>query len=314
MNRVARNAIIAIAVIAVITLASSLYTVDMPRQVIITQFDRPVGDPVTKAGLHWKLPFIQRANYFEKRWLEWDGDPNQIPTLDKKYIWVDTFARWRIADPLLFFQRVRNEQGAQSRLDDILDGETRIAIASYNLREVVRSSSREFQVPEEMSKLEELRTETETIDHGRQKIMLEILEKAKIAAKEFGIELVDMRIKRINYIPNVRKSVYERMISERQRIAAKYRSEGKGESAKVLGEMGKELKTIQSDAVRRAQEIRGKGDAEATSIYAKAYNKDAEFYAFWKTMETFKTTIDKDSWLILTTKGDFYRYLNSAKE
>ncbi len=313
MNRIARNVIIAILVIGVISVASSIYTVDIPRQVIITQFDRPVGDPVTEPGLHWKIPFIQKANYFEKRWLEWDGDPNQIPTLDKKYIWVDTFARWRIADPLLFFQRVRNEQGAQSRLDDILDGETRIAIANYNLKEVVRSSNREFRVPEEMSKLEELRTKTETIEHGRQKIMLQILDKAKIAAKEFGIELVDMRIKRINYIPNVRQSVYERMISERQRIAEKYRSEGKGESAKVLGEMDKELKSIRSDAVRRAQEVKGEADAKATIIYAEAYNKDPEFYAFWKTMETFKTTIDKDSWLILTTKGDFYRYLNSMK-
>ncbi len=303
-----------IALLILITLSSGFYTVDVPRQVIITQFEKPVGDPVIDPGLHWKIPFIQKANYFERRWLEWDGDPNQIPTLDKKYIWVDTYARWRIADPLLFFQRVRNERGAQSRLDDTLDGATRIAIAKYPLIEVVRSTNRDFAMPAGMGKLEELQIQPKPIKHGRGKIMLEILEKSKEAAKEYGIELVDMRIKRINYIPNVRQRVYERMISERQRIAEKYRSEGRGESAKIMGDMQKELKRISSEAVRISEETKGKADAEATGIYAAAYNESPEFYGFWKTLETFKTTIDKDTWLVLTTKGDFYRYLTSASE
>ncbi len=313
-----RRAILFIAGVAtlvvIIALASGFYTVPMHMQVIVTQFQRPVGDPITEPGLHWKLPFVQKANYFDKRWLEWDGDQNQIPTLDKKYIWVDTYARWRIKDPLLFFQRVRNESGAQSRLDDILDGETRVAIAKYRLIEIVRSSNREFRIPEEMAELEEFLVEAKPIEHGRDKIMAEILEKARKVADEYGIELVDIRIKRINYIPQVRKKVYERMISERKRIAEKYRSEGKGESEKILGDMEKELRRIRSEAERRAQEIKGEGDGEATSIYAQAYNKDPDFYSFWKTMETFTEIVDESTWLILTTEGDFFKYINRIRE
>jgi len=239
---------------------------------------------------------------------------NQIPILDKKYIWVDTYARWRIADPLLFFQRVRNEEGAQSRLDDILDGEMRIAIARYTLIEIVRSANREFRVPEGMAEIEELLVETAPIEHGRAKIMEEILKKSQKEATDYGIELVDIRIKRINYIPEVRIKVYERMISERKRIADKYRSEGKGESEKILGDMQKELKRIQSEAFRTAKEIMGEADAKATKIYADAYNKDPEFYAFWRTMETFKETMDKDTWLILTTEGEFFKYLKEIED
>lgn len=305
--------IIAVALLAIITLASGCYTVEMHQQVIITQFQRPIGDPITDPGLHWKIPYIQEANYFDKRWLEWDGDPNQIPTLDKKYIWVDTYARWRISDPLLFFQRVRNEEGAQSRLDDILDGETRIAIARYKLIEIVRSSNREFKVPEGMAELEGLLVQAEPVRHGRAKIMKEILAKARKEAVDYGIELVDIRIKRINYIPEVRKKVYERMISERKRIAEKYRSEGKGESENILGDMDKELKRIRSEATRKSQEIMGEADGKATGIYADAYNRDPEFYAFWKTMETMKQTMDKETWLILTTKSEFFKYLNEVK-
>lgn len=305
--------IIAAVILAIVTLASGCYTVEMHQQVIITQFQRPIGDPITDPGLHWKIPYIQEANYFDKRWLEWDGDPNQIPTLDKKYIWVDTYARWRISDPLLFFQRVRNEEGAQSRLDDILDGETRIAIARYKLIEIVRSSNREFKVPEGMAELEGLLVQAEPVRHGRAKIMKEILAKARKEAVDYGIELVDIRIKRINYIPAVRKKVYERMISERKRIAEKYRSEGKGESENILGDMDKELKRIRSEATRKSQEIMGEADGKATAIYADAYNRDPEFYAFWKTMETMKKTMDKETWLILTTKSEFFKYLNEVK-
>jgi len=314
MKRIA-IAVVAIALIVVITtLVSGFYAVEMHHQVIITQFQRPVGEAIKAPGLHWKLPYIQTANYFDKRWLEWDGDPNQVPTLDKKYIWIDTYARWRISDPLLFFQRVRNEEGAQSRLDDILDGETRIAIARYSLIEIVRNANREFHVPEGMKEIEELLVEIAPIKHGRAKIMEEILGKARKEAVEYGIELVDIRIKRINYIPEVREKVYERMISERKRIADKYRSEGKGESEKILGDMDKELKRIHSEAFRTTKEIMGTADAEATKIYADAYNKDPDFYAFWRTMETFKDTIDKDTWLILTTEGEFFKYLKEIED
>jgi len=300
-------------VVVIATLSSGFYTVMMHQQVIITQLQRPVGDAITEPGLHWKTPFIQEANYFEKRWLAWDGDPNQIPTLDKKYIWVDLYARWRISDPLLFFQRVRNEEGAQSRLDDILDGETRIGVSKYNLIEIIRSSSREFEVPTDFLEFQDL-TRSVSIKHGRAKIMDEILVKARESAKEYGIELVDVRIKRINYIPEVRQKVYERMISERKRIAMRYRSEGRGESAKILGDMDKELKRIRSEAYKTSQEIKGKADAEAIKIYAQAYNKDPEFYSFWKTMETYRQTVDKDTWLILTTEGEFFKYLRSVKD
>jgi membrane protease subunit HflC len=314
MKRIVAAVFSFFSLLVIITLASGFYTVGMHQQVIITQFQRPVGEPVKEPGLHWKLPYIQEANYFDKRWLEWDGDPNQIPTLDKKYIWIDTYARWRIADPLLFFQRVRNEEGAQSRLDDILDGEMRIAIASYSLIEIVRSSNREFRVPEGMAEIEELLVEKAPIEHGRTKIMEEILGKSQKEAFEYGIELVDIRIKRINYIPEVRLKVYERMISERKRIADKYRSEGKGESEKIMGDMQKELKRIQSEAFRTSKEIMGEADAKATKIYADAYNKDPDFYAFWRTMETFKETMDKETWLILTTEGEFFKYLKEIED
>ncbi len=296
-----------------VTVLSGMYTVPMDQQVIITQFQAPVGKAIKEPGLHWKIPYIQKANYFDKRWLEWDGDPNQIPTRDKKYIYIDTYARWRIADPLLFFQRVRNEQGAQSRLDDVLDGETRIAIAKYELIEIVRSSNREFAVPEEMSDFEDLVT-AKPIKHGRAKIMKEILEKAQVTVGEYGIEVVDIRVKRINYVEKVREKVYERMISERKRIAEKYRSEGKGESEKILGDMEKELKRIRSEAERTAAEKIGAADGEATRIYAEAYSVDPEFYAFIKTMETYKNTVDKDSWLVFTTKGEFYKYMTGIEK
>jgi membrane protease subunit HflC len=295
------------------TLLSGFYIVPMHEQVIVTQFGKPIGDAIKEPGLKWKIPFIQKANYFDKRWLEWDGERTQVPTMDKKYIWIDTYARWRIADPLQFFKRVRNEEGAQSRLDDILEGETRIAIANYELIEVVRTTNRKFEIPEDMTKLEEIVKDAPPIEHGRGEIMKGILENAREQAKEYGIELVDLRIKRVNYISSVREKVYERMISERKRIAEKYRSEGHSDAEKILGGMEKELKRIDSEAVRDSQKIRGEADADATKIYAEAYNKSAEFYAFLKTMETYEKTIDKSSWLVLTTDGEFYKYMKALE-
>ena len=302
--------IIGVVIVLIIVFSSSLYIVSETNQVIITQFGEPIGKAITSPGIHMKAPFIQKANYFEKRWLEWDGDANQIPTKDKKFIWVDTYARWRISDPLVFFQRVRDERGAQSRIDDIIDGETRNAIANFDLIEIVRSSNREFDIADLSEILEVIVPKIET---GREKIAQIILEKASEITPEFGVELKDIRIKRVNYVEEVQRKVFDRMIAERQRIAAKYRSEGDGKSAEIRGEKEKELKTIQSEAYRTAQEIIGKADAEATRIYADAYNRDSEFYQFMKTLETYQSSLDKDTWLILSTESEFLKYLRSSK-
>jgi membrane protease subunit HflC len=301
----------AVALVAALSFTGTLYVVSEVEQVIVTQFGRPIGAPVTTPGVHFKIPFVQKVNHFEKRYLEWDGDANQVPTRDKKFIWVDTYARWRISDPLLFFQRLRDESGAQSRLDDILDGETRNSIAKHDLVEIVRSSNREFERSEDLLENEEADI-FQDIEFGRSKITREILASATPQLASLGIELVDLRLKRINYVEEVRKKVYERMVSERRRIAEKYRSEGQGESARIRGQKELELKGITSEAYRQAQEIVGKADAEATQIYAEAYNKDPEFYRFIKTLETYPDTFDKDSWLILTTDGDFFRYLKGV--
>jgi membrane protease subunit HflC len=269
---------------------------------------------IDNPGLHIKLPFIQKANFFEKRWLEWNGDTNQIPTKDKKYIWVDTYARWRISEPLTFFQRVRDERGAHSRLDDIIDGETRNTVANYNLIEIVRSTNREFEITEEIQELLETKEDLLKIETGREKISEIILEKASIVTPEYGIELKDVKIKRVNYVEEVQNKVFDRMIAERQRIAAKYRSEGDGNSAEIRGQKERELKTIQSKAYRKAQEIKGKADAEATKIYASAYNLDPEFYQFMKTLETYKTILDEKTWLLLSTDCEFLKYLKSTRK
>jgi len=298
--------------LAVIFMVDAVYVVSETNQVIITQFGEPIGGAVTKPGLHFKLPFVQKKNYFEKRWLSWDGDPNQIPTKDKKYIWVDTSCRWRIADPLVFFQRVADERGAHSRLDDIVDGETRNAIANFDLYEIVRSSNRKFEQTEESLLLDqtELAGEVQT---GRQKIAAIILEAASKITPQFGVELKDVRIKRVNYVDEVQRKVFDRMIAERQRIASKYRSEGDGKSAEIRGQKERELKRIQSEAYRKAQEIKGKADAEATRIYAQAYNSDPEFYQFTKTLEAYRTSLEKDTWLILSTDSEFLKYLKNSK-
>ena len=292
-------------------LLSSVYAVNETQQVIITQFGEPVGQPVTAPGLHLKIPFTQDANYFDKRFLEWDGSPNQIPTKDKRFIWVDSYARWRISDPLLFFQRLRDERGAQSRLDDILDGETRNAIARNNLVEVVRTSNRDpASIPVES---EEQGAVLEKIQLGRHALTREILATTAPRVKEFGIELMDFQFKRINYVDQVQNDVFQRMIAERKRVAERYRSEGAGEAARISGERERELQRIQSEAYRTAQETRGKADAQATRIYAEAHNRAAAFYAFTKSMEAYESAVDAKTILILTTNGELLKYLERPR-
>ena len=302
---------IAVLVGALILVGGSLYTVNEVEQVIITQFGEPVGDPITRPGLHFKVPFIQTTNFFDKRFLEWDGDPNQIPTRDRRFIWVDTYARWRITDPLLFFQRLQNERGAQTRLDDILDGETRNAIARHDLIEVVRTSNRD---PAEVEIGDDAEvTILEPIEMGRQDIVDEILQAASARTADLGIELLDLRLKRINYVEEVQRDVFLRMIAERQRIAEEFRSEGQGESARIGGERERDLAQIQSEAYRTAQELRGEADAEATGIYAEAYNRDADFYAFTKSLETYEMTMDPSTFFILGTDSELLRFLQQPR-
>ncbi|MCX8012429.1 MAG: protease modulator HflC [Desulfobacterota bacterium] len=287
----------------------SFYTINETEQVVITQFGKPVGEPINSPGLKFKLPFIQKTNVFPKNLLEWDGDPGQINTLDKTYIWVDTFARWRIKDPLLFFRTVYNEIGAQKKLDDLIDPAVRNFITSHHLIDCVRNSNRlmdteEIGLEQIGEKIPEMEVKT-----GREKLTRMIMEQVKPKLLEFGIELVDVRFKRINYVEEVQKAVYERMIAERKQIAEKFRSEGRGESKKIEGEREKMLKKISSEAYRTAQEIKGKADAEATRLYAEAFNRDPEFYSFLKTLEIYKDTFDEDTTLILNTNSDLLKYL-----
>jgi membrane protease subunit HflC len=301
-----------LAVLVVAVLSSALYTVNETEQVVITQFGKPVGRPITTPGLKVKTPFVQNVHAFEKRFLEWEGDPNQIPTKDKRFIWVDSYARWRITDPLKFFQRLYDERGAQSRLDDILDGETRNTIAKHELIDLVRSTNRPFVVAEDIAELGQ-QEPAERVQFGRDKLTHEVLANARRRTGDLGIEILDFRIKQINYVDAVRQEVYARMISERQRIAERYRSEGAGEAARIAGEKERELRVIESEAYRQAQEIRGKADAEAADIYAAAYNRDPEFYRFLKSMGTLKDSLDKDTLLLLSTDSELLRYLNAAR-
>lgn len=314
MNRTRNLIVIAIVVLGIVVLGSSTFIVNETEQAIVTQFGKPVGSPISKPGIQFKLPLIQETHFFEKRFLAWDGDPNQIPTKDKRFIWVDSYARWRIIDPLRFFQRVRDERGAQTRLDDILDGETRNAIANQDLVEVIRSTNRELQITEELEGVAEAEM-TFTIKIGREKITRLIIEAASPRLRELGIELLDLRLKRINYVEEVQQKIFERMISERKRIADMFRSEGQGEAAKILGDKERDLKKIESEAYRTAQEIMGKADAEATTIYARAYNQspDArEFYRFIKTMESYQNTLSEKDWLVLSTEGDYFNFLQKS--
>ena len=299
--------------LGVLVAGGGLYIIGETEQVVITQFGEPKGDPVTTPGLHFKLPVIQTVNRFDKRFLEWDGDPNEVPTRDKRFIHVDSYARWQITDPLLYFQRLRSEQGAQSRLDDILDGETRNVIAKHELIEVVRSSNREFTVSEEIGGGEATPTSEGTIEFGREQLAREVLLAAQTRTEDLGIEILDFQFKRLNYVEEVRLEVYARMISERQRIAEQFRSEGAGESARINGERERELKEVTSEAYRQAQEIKGQADAEAADIYAAAYNGDPEFYRFLKTMEVLRETLDSTTVLVLSTDDDFLRYLGRVR-
>ena len=305
-----RTVLAAGAVLFVLLLAS-FYTLQETEQAILTQFGKPVGGLVTRPGLHFKLPFIQDVHRFDKRWLEFDGDANEIPTKDKKYIWVDTYARWRIADPLRYFQAVNDERGAQSRLDDIVDGETRNAVASFDLIELVRSSNREFQVTEELAGIGSAEAMAR-VTTGRSKVAQTVLEKAARITPEFGIELVDVRFKRINYVDSVQQKVFERMNSERKRIAERSRSEGQGRAAEIRGQKERDMLAASSVGYRSAQEKKGEADAKATAIYARAYGRDPEFYQFMKSMETLGATLDAGSTLVLSTDSELLRYLKTS--
>ena len=305
------KALVIVAAILLFVLYHSVYIVDETEQVILTQFGKVMGEQVTEPGLKFKTPFIQKPNYFPKNLLEWDGDPGEIPTQDKTYIWVDTFARWKIVDPLRFFKTVYNENGALSRLDDILDSEVRNKITSFPLIETVRKSNRPLDTFEVEDQGDAIRVIGE-IKMGREKIAQGIMTNATPKLADFGIELVDLKIKRLNYTSQVQKSVYSRMIAERKQIAEKFRSEGQGEARKIEGNQEKELKRITSEAYKTAQEKMGKADAEATRIYADAYGKDADFYSFLKSMDVYKETLDKDSTLVLSTDSEFLKYLKSA--
>lgn len=303
-----------LALAALAALSGTFYTLEEGQQAVIVQFGRPVGAPVTEAGLHVKLPFVQDVRRFEKRLLIWDGDPNQIPTKGREFIWVDTTARWRIADAKKFLESVATEAGARSRLNDIIDSVVRDQVSGSELVELVRSASWKVpkgevleEVPAEVR--EELKKE---VSRGREEITRTILAEARRVIPQYGIELVDVRIKRLDYVESVREKVYARMISERKRIAAQFRSEGEGRSAEILGTMEKELRRIRSTAYRQVQEIHGKADAEATRVYGAAYSRDPEFYAFSRTLEAYKEGQNKNSVVILTTDSDYYRYLKQS--
>ena len=311
----ALNIGLAVAALAIVIVVSgTFYTLEEGEQAVIVQFGRPVGEPVTEPGLHVKLPLIQEARRFEKRLLIWDGDPNQIPTKGREFIWVDTTARWRIADAKKFLESVATEAGARSRLNDIIDSVVRDQVSGSELVELVRSASWEVprgeileEVPAEVR--EELKKE---VVRGREEITRTILAEARKVIPQYGIELVDVRIKRLDYVESVREKVYARMISERKRIAAQFRSEGEGRSAEILGTMEKELRQIRSTAYRRVQEIRGKADAEATRVFFIYYRGYTEFYSFSRTLEAYKEGQNKNSVVILTTDSDYYRYLKQS--
>lgn len=304
---------IILAVLLLIVVNSSVYILDETKQAIVTQFGKPVGEPRTTPGMQFKVPLLHKVQFFDKRYLEWDGSRNQVPTKDKKFIFVDTYARWEITNPLQFFIRLRDERSAQSRLDDILDGETRNAVASHSLLDVVRSTNREPEITEDF--LEEIEV-LEDIEVGREKIEEIILTKANERTTDLGVRILDFKFKRINYVNEVRDRVYDRMISERNRIADQFRSEGQGEARKIQGDKERDLAKIQSEAFREAEEIKGRADAEATSEYASAYNQNrqaVELYKFLRTMESFEKSLGENTSIILSTESEFFRYFNSLK-
>jgi len=302
--------------LAALVLTASLYTVNEIEQVIITQFGKPVGEPVTTAGLKMKVPFIQEVNSIDKRILEWDGSPSDMPTKDKLYISVDLFARWRIVDPLQYFLRLRDERSAQSRLDDILGSETRNAVAKHELIEIIRTTK--DRVPLQDATIADPNNAAVgtlvPIQKGRQQIESDIMEAAAPKVGVFGIELLDIRFKRINYNASVQPKIYDRMISERRQIAERFRSEGNGEAARILGNRERDLNRIQSEAYRRVEEIRGEADAKAAAIYAAAYNHSpgaVQFYEFIRTMDAYKSIIADNTTLILSTDSDLFKFLQN---
>jgi membrane protease subunit HflC len=306
-----RVVILVVAAILAVFLLASFYTISETEQVILTQFGKPVGGVITTPGLHMKTPFIQVVHRFDKRWLEFDGDANEIPTKDKKYIWVDTYARWRIKDTLLFFLSVRDERGGQSRLDDIVDGATRNAVASFDLIEIVRSSDRKFQITEDLAGIGSSEAMAK-ITSGREHIAKLILDKAAAITPQFGIELVDVRFKRINYIDTVQQKVFDRMISERKRIAERSRSEGQGRAAEIRGEKERDMLAASSVGYKTAQQIKGEADAKATTLYARAYSKDPDLYQFMKALETLQAGLDSKATLILSTDSDLLKFLKGS--
>ena len=300
--------LVSIAVLA----GNPFYTVNEGTQAVITQFGEPMGVPVTSSGLHMKMPFIQKATFFEKRILEWDGYPTQIPTKDKRYIWIDTTARWRIVDALRFFKSVSNERGAHVILDGIIDASVRDSVTAQNLIEIVRTTNQLIESQEIAEGNEDFIDEgaLERVSFGREKMRWEMVGNAKKDLGErYGIELIDIQVKRVNYVEEVRKKAYERMIAERKRAAEMYRSEGRGVRADIEGQTEKELKLILSEAYKKSQIVKGEADAKSTKIYADAYNKDPDFFAFTKTLETYKDTVDANTLLILTTDGEYFKYL-----
>jgi membrane protease subunit HflC len=306
--------ILIISVLLMVLVRSSLFVVDQAEQAILVQFGEPVGDVVNTPGLHWKKPFIQDVRRFDKRVLPWDGDVSQVPTLGREFVLVDTTARWRISNPLQFMRSVRDEQGARTRLDDIIDSVVRDIISGTSLEEIVRSKDWKVDVKsleEELVARQDVALERPK--KGRELLEKEMLEAAAKLMPELGIELVDVRIRRINYIDSVRAQVETRMISERQSIAERFRAEGQGRSSELLGEMSRELRTITSEAERKAAEIRGKADAEATRIYGEAFGADAEFYAFFRTLESY-STMGANTTLMLGADTEFFRYLESTRK
>ncbi|MEO1616249.1 MAG: protease modulator HflC [Planctomycetota bacterium] len=318
MKRLPIPLIAAFVVAVAFVLYACGYTVKETEQVIITQFGKPIGEPITDAGLHFKFPFVQEVTRVENRILEWDGRPNEMPTKDKTYIVVDTFGRWRISDAKQYFLRLRDERSAQSRLNDILGSETRNAIAKHELIELVRSTKdREPSVDATIADAPGNIGVLYPIKKGRGKIEEEIFTKSAEKLVDFGIELLDVRFKRINYNESVQRRIFDRMISERQQIAERFRSEGAGEAAKIIGKKERDLLEIESEAYKTVQEIRGEADAKATEIYASAYNQSQDaisFYAFIKTMETYQEMLDQDTTMILTTDSDIFKFLKNIDE
>lgn len=320
MNRFLNTLIAAVVllVLGIIVLSQSLYIVNETEQAIITQFGEIQGEPVTEAGLHWRTPFIHKVSKLDRRVLSWDGESSELPTKDKLFIRIDSYARWRISDPKQFFLRLRNESTALSRLDDLLDSAAREAIANHVLLEIVRSENREARLDEQMKQLDsDVVGKLEDISVGRDQIERMIVASAQPTLTGLGIELLDLRIKRLNYNENVQRQIFQRMISEREQIAARFRSEGEGEAARILGQRDRELRNIQSEAYRQVQEIMGEADAEASAIYAQAYGSGADveaYYEFIKSMETLEATLSKDTMIILSTDSDLFRFLKGLKQ